>query len=292
MENFSIKRILIPVDFSETALLALDHATFMAKLFKADIVLIHVVEKFSFKIDIRKKGDDGDDDKMIRQKLSELADGVKHQTGGDVQILMKAGKIAKKIVEAANETNSDIIILGTHGVSGFEEFFMGSNAFRVVTEAQCPVMSVQVHSTKVGFNDIVLPIDNSPASRQKVRFAVELAKHYDSKIHIAGILTLNYKDIRQKFMAKLKQVEEYITKHGVSHTTEIMKGENIASLTLKHAEKLNADLIVIMTEQEDELTGLLMGTFAQQVVNHSKIPVMTVKPSLKSDVEMNVFSGV
>jgi nucleotide-binding universal stress UspA family protein len=292
MENFSVKRILIPVDFSETALLALDHATFMAKLFKADIVLIHVVEKFTFKIDIRRMGDDAADDREIRARLSELAEGVKHQTGGSVQILMKAGKIARKIVEAANETNADIIILGTHGVSGFEEFFMGSNAFRVVTEAQCPVMSVQVHSTKVGFKDIVLPIDNSAASRQKVRFAVEIAKHYDSKIHIAGILTLDYKDIRKKFMAKLKQVEDYITKHGVSHTTEILKGENIASLTLKHAENLKADLIVIMTEQEDELTGLLMGTFAQQVVNHSKIPVLTVKPNTNLDIEMNVFSGV
>ncbi|MBK9478478.1 MAG: universal stress protein [Bacteroidetes bacterium] len=167
METFSVKRILIPVDFSETALLALDHATFMAKLFKADIILIHVVEKFSFKIDIRKKGEDVSDDRMIRERLSELAEGVKHQTGGSVTILMKAGKITKKIIEAANETQADIIILGTHGVSGFEEFFMGSNAFRVVTEAQCPVMSVQVHSTKVGFNDIVLPIDNSAASRQK-----------------------------------------------------------------------------------------------------------------------------
>ncbi|MBK9478479.1 MAG: universal stress protein [Bacteroidetes bacterium] len=125
-----------------------------------------------------------------------------------------------------------------------------------------------------------------------MRYAVELAKHYNSRIHIAGILTLDYRDIRKKFMAKLKQVEDYITKHGISHTTEIMKGENIANLTLKHAESLNADLIVIMTEQEDELTGLLMGTFAQQVVNHSKIPVMTVKPSLKPDIEMNVFSGV
>lgn len=146
------------------------------------------------------------DDKMIRQKLSELAEGVKHQTGGDVRkSSWKQVKLQKKLW--TNETNSDIIILGTHGVSGFEEFFMGSNAFRVVTEAQCPVMSVQVHSTKVGFNDIVLPIDNSPASRQKVRFAVELAKHYDSKIHIAGILTLNYKDIRQSLWPNLSKLK-------------------------------------------------------------------------------------
>lgn len=292
MENFSVKRILIPVDFSETAMLALDHATFMAKLFKADLILIHVVEKFSFKIDINKKSDDAADERVIRARLAEIADSVKHKTGGSVEILVKAGKIAKKIVEAANETFADLIILGTHGVSGFEEFFMGSNAFRVVTEAQCPVMSVQMHATKVGFKDIVLPIDNSDATRQKVRYAVELAKHYDSTIHIVGILTLDYKDIRQKFMLKIKQVEEYITKRGITHTTEIMKGENIASITLKHAEKINADLIMIMTEQEDELTGLLMGTFAQQVVNHSKIPVMTVKPSLKHDIELNVFSGI
>ena len=101
MENFSVKRILIPVDFSETALLALDHATFMAKLFKADIILIHVVEKFSFKIDIRRKGgDDAADDREIRARLSELAEGVKHQTGGGVTILMKAGKIADPFITA------------------------------------------------------------------------------------------------------------------------------------------------------------------------------------------------
>ena len=291
--SFNVKRILIPIDFSETSLLALDHATFMAKLFKADITLVHVVEKTTFKIELtKKKNSDGVTDKIIYAKLQELAEGVKHKTGNNVQVLTKSGKIAKKIVEAAKETLTDLIILGTHGVSGFEEFFMGSNAFRVVTESECPVISVQAHATKVGFNDIVLPIDNSAASRQKLRLAVELAKRYDSTLHIAGILTLDYKEIRTKFNAKLKQVEEYIKKHKVSYTVETLKGENIASLTLAYAEKIKADLIVIMTEQEEELTGLLMGTFAQQVVNHSKIPVMSVKPSLKPEVEMNISSGV
>ena len=62
-----------------------------------------------------------------------------------------------------------------------------------------------------------------------------------------------------------------------------MYGDNIASLTMKYGEKIKADLIVIMTEQEENLTGLLLGPFAQQVVNRSKIPVMSITPKINHE---------
>ena len=86
-------------------------------------------------------------------------------------------------------------------------------------------------------------------------------------------------------------MEEYLTKRDIKFSSELVYGENIATTTLKYGEKINADLIVIMTEQEDNLTGIFLGPYAQQVVNHSKIPVMSIKPMETGETGMNMLSG-
>jgi nucleotide-binding universal stress UspA family protein len=279
MKPFKIKRILTPVDLSENSLLALEHGVFMAKLFKADIVLAHIVEQPSFSFSSTPHTISPE----VEGKLKELADSVKIKSGGKVEIIIKYGKISKKIVEAVKEKDIDLVIMGTHGVSGFEEFFSGSNSFRVVTESPCPVISVQTHSQKLGFHDILLPIDNSAASREKVSYAVEIAKHYGAKIHLLGILSVEDNAVVAKFNRMFDQVEDYIKQNDLKFTSELVYGDNIAALTMKYGEKINADLIVIMTEQEENLTGLLLGPFAQQVVNRSKIPVMSITPKINHE---------
>jgi len=280
MEPYKIKHILIPVDFSETSLLALEHGTFMAKLFKVNITLVHVIETYTIKIDFPEIsfGNKQNISSLIEDKLEELAATVKHETGGNVDILVKTGKIAKKIVETAKEVNASLIIMGTHGTSGIEEFFVGSNAYRVVTESDCPVISVQTHVKKIGFSNILLPIDDSKHSREKARYVVEIAKHYNSKIHIAGILNTDDKETLRKFKIKIEQVEHYLKKHDILYTTEMLHGNNVADVALKEAKRIKADLIAVTTEQDYDVTGLFIGPSAQQVVNHSKIPVMSIKP--------------
>jgi len=285
MKNFEIKKLLIPVDLSENSLLALEHGTFMAKLYKADVILTHVVVKSGV---FGKKENTLDPE--TEKRLHMLADDIRIKNGCKVDISIKYGKISKKVVEAATEHGADVIVLGTHGVSGVEEFFMGSNAFRVITEAECPVLSVQTHSQKIGFTNILCPIDNSAPSRQKLSYAAELAKHYNSKIHLLGILTVEENALTAKFNKIFDQMEEYLTKRDIKFTSELVYGENIATTTLKYGEKINADLIVIMTEQEDNLTGIFLGPYAQQVVNHSKIPVMSIKP-MATESGMNMLSG-
>lgn len=285
MKNFDIKKIVIPVDLSENSLLALEHGTFMAKLFKADVMLAHVVT--SSGVFGRK---DMPLDPEIEKKLHVLADELRMKNGCKVDVVVKHGKISKKVVEAANEFNADVIILGTHGVSGFEEFFMGSNAFRVITESNCPVLSVQQHSQKIGFSNILCPIDNSAPSRQKLRYAAEMAKHYNSKITLLGILSVEEDSLTAKFNKMFDQMEEYLTKRDIKFTSELVYGENIAATTLKYGQKINADLIVIMTEQEDNLTGIFLGPYAQQIVNHSSIPILSIKP-MEGEASMNMMIG-
>ena len=282
-KKFQIKRILIPFDFSETAELALEHAVFMAKLHKADILLLHVVESFSFASAISSafgKSQSEFESKMessAKDRLQNLTEKLHHDSGMSVSFKIDNGKIYKKIMSVAEEEKVDIIVMGTHGVSGFQEFLVGSNTYRVVMSAPCPVISVQTHAKKIGFKNIILPIDNSHSSRQKVKHAVEIAKHYNSVVHIAGMTTMTDVDLQRRFEVKIHQVRDYFEEHEVPHTVKVFKTDNTAATTEEFATQVNADLIMIMTDQEG--SGIFMGNFAQQIINHSKIPVMSVRPS-------------
>ena len=188
----------------------------------------------------------------------------------------ESGKIYKKIVAVAEEVEADIIVMGTHGISGFQDFLVGSNTYRVVMSSPCPVISVQAHSKKIGFKDIVLPIDNSHSSRQKVKHAVEIARHYNSVVHIAGLMTMTDVDMQRRFEVKIHQVQNYLEEHEVAHSVKIFKTDNSPSVTLEYSNQINADLMIIMTDQES--SGFFMGNYAQQLINQSKIPVMSIRP--------------
>ncbi|HLG35942.1 MAG TPA: universal stress protein [Bacteroidia bacterium] len=282
--KFAIRNILIPYDFSETAALALEHAVFMAKLCKAQISLLHVIETYSFTSAIShafSKSQSEFESKIeesTKVKLQEIADAIHKKSAIQVKFTTEVGSIYKQIVKVAHDIHANIIIMGTHGASGFQEFLMGSNAFRVVTSSPCPVITVQSHAKKIGFKDIVLPIDDSIVSRQKIVYAVELAKHYSSTIHIAGLRVAKNADFVRKFEIKVRQVEDYCKEHNVLCTKKMFDGDDIAKMSLAYSDDINADLIIIMTEQEANPGFFNMGSAAQSLVNHSKVPVMSIRP--------------
>jgi nucleotide-binding universal stress UspA family protein len=127
-----------------------------------------------------------------------------------------------------------------------------------------------------------LPIDDSAHSRQKVNHAIVLAKHFASKIHILGLADSDDETERKKFEIKLDQIEEYIKKCDLPYSRKTVDGKNQAKTSYDYAKSINADLIVIMTDQDENITGRLMGTYAQQIINHSKIPVMTIQPTFST----------
>jgi nucleotide-binding universal stress UspA family protein len=282
MKNFSISKILIPTDFSETGLLAIEHGAFMAKLFKAELHLLHVLEVNEYAYDIPEpvlrltKIDSLQE--IVGKKMKEVSDNIRKDYGVIPLTMSSTGRIATEIENYAEENKIDLIIMGTHGASGFEEFFMGSNAHKVVNRANCPVITVQMHATRLGFTNIVLPIDNTPHSRQKVDYAIELAKHYQATIHILGLLESHEDNDEGKFNIKIDSVEEAVKKAGLRCTRKIVEGTNLAVSSMTYSKEINADLIMIMTDHESSLTGIFIGPFAKQIVNHSKIPVMSIKP--------------
>jgi nucleotide-binding universal stress UspA family protein len=284
MKPFDIKKILIPIDFSETSLLAIEHAGFTAQLFKADLVLLHVLEKhwesFSIISPELRISSPSELNNAIEKKLSEVAGDIQKKYGVKSTYVTSTGNIFNEIHSVSKEHNVDLVVMGTHGTSGVVEFFIGSNTYKMVTQSECPVISVQAHANKLGFTDILLPIDDSAHSRQKVNHAIVLAKHFASKIHIVGLSDTTDETERNKFEIKLDQIEEYLKKCDLPYSRKTIDGKNQAKTTYDYAKAVGADLIVIMTDQEEGITGRLMGTFAQQIINHSKIPVMSIQPKL------------
>lgn len=278
-QAFHIKRIAVPTDYSAAADVALAYAIEMAKKFNSDIALIHVLEEGAY------AGIFSPSDKteyVLREKaqlrLQDEAHRLEKEHGISVSQQVRSGRIYDQIIEAANDAEADMIVMGTHGVSGWAEFFAGSNAFRVVTQSACPVLSIQGHAKSSGFKNIILPMDRTPETRQKVRYAAELARKYGATIHIGSMLLEDSEEVRFDFAKKIKQVTDYLNREGIAHEENTLVGDNLATMTMNYAESKRGDLVVIMTEQEYNLTGFLMGPFAQQVVNHCKIPVLSISP--------------
>jgi nucleotide-binding universal stress UspA family protein len=287
MKSFNPQKILIPIDFSETSFIAIEHGAFTAQVFKAELVLLHVVEKhwekFSVVAPELRVEAPTDLVNSIERRLEEVASDIRSKYGVKSTCITSDGNIFTEILAVSKENKVDLIVMGTHGTSGIVEFFAGSNTYKIVTESACPVISVRAHSTKVGFQNIVLPIDDSAHSRQKVNHAIVLAKHFAAKLHILGLADSDDADELRRFEIKLNGIEEYIKKCNISSSRKTINGGNQAKVAYDYAKSVNGDLIVIMTDQDENITGRLLGTFAQQVINHSKIPVLSIHP-----VEANI----
>lgn len=257
--NIQFNRILIPVDGSPQSVVAFRAACFFAKSFNAQLTAVHIDES------------DKTEDELRKLLTAE-------SKGGPFHYIHKQGSVHKEIIAASKETDAELIVMGTHGVAGFEEFWMGSNAYKVVNSATCPVLSMREDSSINEFKTIVLPIDTSFESRQKVPYAIKLAQVFGSTVHVLGVSVDTDKDAEYKINGYVRQTTESLKEHGVNFVVERRMGGNITNNTIEYANAQKADLIVIMTEQELQIGSFFLGKFAQQMVNHSQVPVLSIPP--------------
>ena len=280
MKTNKISRILVPTDFSETGKLAVEHAAYMAQLYNAELFLVHLIEVPVLLPNVYEASvmmhDIDDVEKTVSEQIEAMSLKIMNKYDIKVKSIVETGYVASGISEIAKNMKCDIIVMGTHGASGFEEYFIGSNAQKTINQAPCPVITIQTHATQKGFRNIVMPIDNTDHSRQKVDHVIDLASKYISVVHILGLLNID--EDENKFNIKLDAIEKAIKKAGLPYERKIVKGRNIAIEAMKYSEAVKADLIVIMTDHESHLNEMLMGALAKQIVNHSLIPVMSIRP--------------
>lgn len=282
MIHFNCTKILIPVDFSDTSMLAIKHGTTLAQKTKAGIYLLHVVNvqfvsqnMFLPSVTL----DQSLVEKKAAERLSELAKEIAKEYDVLVQTIIKTGSPSSEVSKVAKEIGASVIVMGTHGYSPLEELVIGSTALKVITKAHCPTMAMSAEAVHVGYNSIVLPIDNTVNSRQKVHFTLEFAKKFDSTVHAVGLLSSDESTDKPAMELILSQIQKLANEKKVKFESEVLLNvSNRANATVKFVEKVEGDLIVIMTDQDAELSGFFLGPYSQQVIHLSKVPVIAIKP--------------
>lgn len=283
MKNIIVHRILIPVDFSPAGNCALEHGTYLANKYRADVFLLHILEsKDSYPHEWFENQDHSPGTELIKtkvtEKLNEYAENITKKYGVYVEKIITKGKPVFNIVESAKEHDINLIVMGTHLVKGVTAVFKGNTAQKVVNLSPCPVITIREGAKEDGFKLIVLPVNESRYSRQKVSNVLPLAAKCNSEVHILGVIQSDDKSDIAKLNIKINTVQEAVENAGLRFTRKIVTGLNVAEETIKYAEGVHADLLSIMTDNESNMPGMFMSAFERKIVNHSKVPVLSVKP--------------
>jgi nucleotide-binding universal stress UspA family protein len=271
-----MNKIVVAIDFSECSINAFLHAISIAEHCNSELILLWVQKTVGEKEKYQNKPVIPTQD--VQKAFEELI--AKYQPdfpGIKITWKIREGKIYKEVTEEAKAVKAMLIVTGTHGAAGFEEFWIGSNANKIVSSSYCPVITI-----RGGINiqrplmKIVLPIDSAEETRQKSSFAGYIAKKHDAEIYILKLYTSKLKAMRQKVDIYTAQVKEYFDGEKIKYHVDHMVCENISDATIEYAAKIDANLIVIMTEQETKTSNIFLGPYAHQMVNHSPFPVLSI----------------
>ena len=291
IQHIHFKKILVPVDFSKTSHQSFNHVKWLAEKFFSEVTLIHIREimpSVSVFPSLYQPQEDFNSEykKLAIAKLDEMR---KELMDGGIKVVntqYSEGSVASNINDFAVEEKMDVVIMGTHGSGGLTEFFIGSNAFKVVNMVDKPVLTINDKRKFTPYKNIVVPLDDSKYSRAKFPYVAELAAILGTEIQILYPVFSDSK-IKQDISNYLQQVSVFLESKGIKHISKPADG-NFAHEIIKFAEYTKADLIIMMSETEMTIGKMLLGSSAQELVNHSKVPVITLHPEDKGFL-MEVF---
>lgn len=193
-------------------------------------------------------------------------------------IIKKGPKVYEEVVNQAESYKDGIITASTHGASGFEEFFIGSNAFKIISATTQPVIAIRKGQVPPTIKKIVLPIDTMPETRQKVLLTAEIAELFGSEVHVIELASSRSTKVHKRLNAYSKQVGNFLKSRNIPIVNHTILGDNVADLAVEYANTIKADMISIITEQKSSITNLILGNYAQQVLNKAVIPVLNITP--------------
>lgn len=263
------KLIVVPWDFSHVADHALAHAVKISRMIGNEICLLHIVAP-----DIKPKV--WTEKKDALQKLIEESS---NKYNVPVTYHISKGSIFSAIAEFVNEKEASLVVMGTHGMKGMQKL-TGSWALKVIVKSKVPFIVVQNSpvDNQDRYHNIVFPIDFRGENKQKIKMAIFMGKYFESKIHMLVGVSPD-KNLSKKTNINLNYAIKYFIQNNIEYEIhEIPKG-NFAEQTIDFAQKINADLLLIMTTKNITVADYVMGASEQYMIaNSSKIPVCCVNP--------------
>jgi nucleotide-binding universal stress UspA family protein len=303
---FEIRRILCPVDLSDASRHALDHAIALAGRYSASITVLHVYQPIYMPVPAPAIAGVNStnlfnpaDVERLREQVQAF---VTAQNPGDVtyDILVDNGAPAARIVEQAAALQVSLIVMGTHGLSGFEHLMVGSVTEKVLRKAPCPVLTVPPRAeatSKLPVKRLLCPVDFSDASVSAARWAMRLAKQLGGTVTLVHVLegpeedepvasrsfnVPEYRRLRQvdaeSRLAALvpDDLREWCTPGQIAHGKPYRE-------VLRLADAEAVDLIVMGVHGRNPIDLALFGSTTNHVVRRARCPVLTLRPETGGD---------
>ncbi len=294
-----ISRVLCPVDFSDISRRALRYAAAVAAWYEAELHVLHVLVPLPGAglplTSLPVVQPTNAQDELVPSLAAFIANaGVPVETYQSVV----EGPAGAVILDVAEDSGADLLVLGTHGRSGLDHALLGSVAERVVQKAACPVLTVPPASDepgtadRVGFAHVLCATDFSPPADRALQQALSLAQESQARLTVLHVLeTLSDEESR---MAADFKVGEYVARRrqeALEHLRRLVPDEarrwcevaevvglgSPATVVLEHADALGADLIVMGSRGRSTLGLMVFGSSTQAVVRRARCPVWTTR---------------
>ncbi len=276
-----MKKIIIPVDFSEHSEYALEAAAHLAKKFGSELFVLHMLE-LSNMMYSSSVNDQFEEVafylKLAEQKFDKFLD---KPYLNDIKItpIVKHFKVFSEVNEVAEEHQADLVVMGSHGSSGFKEFMIGSNAEKVIRNAEIPVLIVKERLNSVDFSKIVFLTNFEKEMTNAFLHAKEIASKFDTNLKL---LNVNIPTSQFKSTVELDDTMSKFFDNAEWHTDRKKDVVCVSDYTveqgvLNYTKTNPTDLVIIPTHGRKGISHFLSGSIAEDIVNHSQSLIMTIK---------------
>jgi nucleotide-binding universal stress UspA family protein len=273
-----MKKILVPTDFSKIAEYALKIAAQIAKKNNGEIVLIHMLELPTSGNDAVSNSHDIPELMLFKNaainKLDDLMD-AEYLEGINVSKVIQFEMAFDGILKNGKAHNADLIVMGSHGASGFQEMFIGSNTEKVVRNSDIPVLVIKKNDDDFNADKFVFASDFSDEIRKPFEKVVEFANNFDSHLHLVMINTPN--SFKSTHVAQ-ETMDNFVAGFEINNfSTHIYNDVNVEKGILHFAKSIKADLIGMSTHGRKGISHFFNGSISEDLVNHAKRAVITFK---------------
>jgi len=294
----NIQQILCPIDLSDASHHALDHARALAQWYKAKITALHVCNPIVMPpmefvaVGAMSPPVLTDDERAnARQDVLEFIGGERD----DTSVVIESGQAAPGILKVAADLPADVIVMGTHGIGGFEHLLLGSVTEKVLRKSTCPVLTVPPRArmtSRLPFKRVLCPVDFSDSSLAALELALSLAQEGDAELTILHVFERSadeeplanrpivapeyQREVEAEFTARLHALVPQNVGNACRPQARTSHGKPYREI-LGIATEDQVDLIVMGVHGRNALDVMLFGSTTNQVVRRATCPVLTLR---------------
>ncbi|MDZ4758610.1 MAG: universal stress protein [Bacteroidota bacterium] len=224
---------------------------------------------------------------QVKERVQECIN-LMHSQNIMTEHSFRQGNFHRGIIDMAQYSGTDLIICGAELVKGFRRFWNGSETYKLIKEAPCYVVSIQKPMKRQSIKKIVLPIDTTQETRQKVPAAMQMAKLFDATIHVLGVSSSNSPDTLKTVKNYAEQAADFMRERDTKVEIDFLQGTNLTDVTLQYVDNIDADMLMIMAVEEPNPYGMFEGSFPEQMILKSQVPVISIK--LREDLKVTYFA--